>query len=131
MALKPSNKRNPNFSMSSLTDIIFLLLIFFMLTSNFVTPNALNLVLPSSDSKTVIPQTISVSINKDLNYFVGTTEVPLENIQALLEEQLEEQKDATVVLNADKSVPIEKVVEVMNIAHDMKVQMILATTPSR
>ncbi len=115
--------------MSSLTDIIFLLLIFFMLTSTLVSPNALNLILPSSSSQTLAPQTVSVSINKNKEYYVGTRKVPLSQMRSVIQTQLAEIDNPTIVLNADKSVPIESVVEVMNIANDLKIQLILATKP--
>ena len=115
--------------MSSLTDIIFLLLIFFMLTSTLVSPNALNLLLPSSNSQTQATQTVSVSINKDLEYFVGANRVPLAQIPSVLKKELDGHEDKTVVLNVDKSVPIEFVVDIMSIASDLNVKMILATKP--
>jgi biopolymer transport protein ExbD len=129
MAIKTRNKVTPSFNMSSLTDIIFLLLIFFMLTSTLVSPNALNLLLPSSSSQTLAPQTVSVSINSKKEYFVGTRKVPLSQVRNVIEKQLAGQDKPTIVLNADKSVPIENVVEIMNIANDMKIQLILATKP--
>lgn len=129
MALKPSNKRDPNFSMSSLTDIIFLLLIFFMLTSTFVTPNALNLTLPSSNSKSTAKPKVSVSITKSMEYYVNTERVSFDNLEQKLGELLKDEEDPTVFLNAEKSVPIEKVVEIMNIANKMKIKMVLSTNP--
>ncbi len=129
MAIKTRNKVTPAFNMSSLTDIIFLLLIFFMLTSTLVSPNALNLLLPSSSSQTLAPQTVSVSINKNREYFVDTRKVPLSQVRNVLTTQLEGKDKPTIVLNADRSVPIENVVEVMNIANEMRVQLILATKP--
>ena len=129
MGLQSSNKVDPNFNMSSLTDIIFLLLIFFLLTSTFITPNALNLTLPSSTGKAVAKQTVSVSITRDIEYYIDKSPVQLENIQALLEEKLGGEEEPTVVLNAEKGVPIEKVVDIMSIANDMKIKMILATEP--
>ena len=129
MALKPSNKRDPNFSMSSLTDIIFLLLIFFMLTSTFVTPNALNLTLPSSNSKSTAKPKVSVCITKSIEYYVNTERVSFDNLEQKLGELLKDEEDPTVFLNAEKSVPIEKVVEIMNIANKMKIKMVLSTNP--
>ena len=129
MALKPSNKRHANFSMSSLTDIIFLLLIFFMLTSTFVTPNALNLTLPSSNSKSTAKPKVSVSITKSMEYYVNTERVSFDNLEQKLGELLKDEEDPTVFLNAEKSVPIEKVVEIMNIANKMKIKMVLSTNP--
>ncbi|HRI28239.1 MAG TPA: biopolymer transporter ExbD [Chitinophagales bacterium] len=129
MPIKPSNKVSPAFSTASMTDIVFLLIIFFLLTSTFVNPNALNLVLPSSQSKTTVNQPLSISISADLKYYIGKQQVRPENLRPLLTEQLKNQPDPTIVLNAEKSVPIEKVVAVMDIANDLKVKMVLATAP--
>lgn len=129
MPIKPSNKVSPAFSTASMTDIVFLLIIFFLLTSTFVNPNALNLVLPSSQSKTTVNQPLSVSISADLKYYIGKQQVRPENLRPLLTEQLKNQPDPTIVLNAEKSVPIEKVVAIMDIANDLKVKMVLATAP--
>ncbi|MEZ5009437.1 MAG: biopolymer transporter ExbD [Chitinophagales bacterium] len=129
MAIKSRNKVEPSFSMSSLTDIIFLLLIFFMLTSTLVSPNALNLVLPSSNTQSLAPQSISVEINKSLEYAVDGKKVPLSQVRTLVNKKVSTLEDPTVVLSADKSVPIENVVEIMNIANDLKIKLILATKP--
>ena len=129
MAIKSRNKVEPSFSMSSLTDIIFLLLIFFMLTSTLVSPNALNLVLPSSNTQSLAPQSISVEINKSLEYAVDGKKVPLSQVRTLVNKKVITLEDPTVVLSADKSVPIENVVEIMNIANDLKIKLILATKP--
>ena len=75
MALKSRNKVSPNFNMSSMTDIVFLLLIFFMLTSTLVSPNALKLLLPNSKAKTLEKQTISISINKELDFYINENQV--------------------------------------------------------
>ncbi len=132
MALQSSNKVNPNFSMSSLTDIIFLLLIFFMLTSTFVTPNGLNLLLPSSNSQTMVQGKVSVSITQSLEYYVGQDQVNFDDLRTAIQEAVaatEDPKNTTVVLNAEKTVPIDEVVQVMNIANEMNVRMLLATNP--
>lgn len=115
--------------MASLTDIIFLLLIFFMLTSTLVSPNALKLLLPSSNSQTLAKQTISVSITDELLYYVNKQQVGLGELASLISRKLQKDKDPTLVLNAAKSVPIENVVKVMDIANDLKIKMILATKP--
>ena len=129
MAIKSRNKVEPSFSMSSLTDIIFLLLIFFMLTSTLVSPNALNLVLPSSNTQSLAPQSISVEINKSLEYAVDGKKVPLSQVRNLVNKKVGTLDDPTEVLSADKSVPIENVVEIMNIANDLQIKLILATKP--
>lgn len=115
--------------MSSLTDIVFLLLIFFMLTSSFVTPNALKLLLPQSSSKAISKQTVTVSITDDLKYYVGQNQVEFKNLQKKIAEKISKQKGNTVVLAADKTVPLENVVKVMNIGNELKARVILATEP--
>jgi len=129
MNLNSRNKVQANFNMSSLTDIIFLLLIFFMLTSTLVSVNALKLILPSSNSKTIDKQTVAVSISKDLEYFVDKKKVSISEMKSILRNQLRNIEQPTVVLNAEKSVPIDNVVQVMSIGYELNVSMILATQP--
>ena len=113
--------------MASMTDIIFLLLIFFMLTSTLVSVNAIKLILPTSTIKTADTQTISVSITKNIIYYVDSKQVSFGEIKGLLSKGLIDVTDPTVVLHVEKSVPIEKVVEIMNIGYELQVNMILAT----
>jgi biopolymer transport protein ExbD len=128
MALKSRNKVSPNFNMSSMTDIVFLLLIFFMLTSTLVSPNALKLLLPNSKSKTLEKQTVSVSINKELEFYINKTlEINLENE---LKSMLANEIDPAIILHADKTVAIEFVVKVMDIAYRNKYKIVLATKPN-
>jgi biopolymer transport protein ExbD len=129
MALKSKNKVSTNFSMSSMTDIVFLLLIFFVITSTLISPNALKLLLPKSSSKTLSKQTISVSITKELEYYVNQDKVQFENIEAILKQQLAGEEDPGVILHAEKSVPIEEAVKVMDIANRNKYKLVLATAP--
>lgn len=129
MNLRSRNKVNATFNMSSLTDVVFLLLIFFMLTSTLVSPNALKLLLPQSDSQTRSKQTVAVSINKQLEYYVGEQQVTLQEMPNVLRQKLKGEENPTVVVNADKEVPINNVVQVMNVGNEMKVKMILATRP--
>lgn len=129
MNLKARNTRKVEFSMSSMTDIVFLLLIFFMLTSTLVSPNALKLLLPKSTGQTLAKQSIAVSIDKDLNFYVGQELVSGAQLQSNLNAIANTDAEATVVLNADKSVPIEHVVQVMSMANKLKLKMILATQP--
>ena len=104
--------------MSSMTDIIFLLLIFFMLTSNFVTPSGLPVSLPSSKSSTIVMQKISVTITPDLQYFVNDKAIAFENIETELAGLLSgtAQGEGVVVLHVDKTVPVEHLVKVAGIA---------------
>ena len=113
--------------MSSMTDIVFLLLIFFMLTSTLVTTNALDLVLPNSNAQTVKKQRVSVSINAELEYFIDKEFVQLKFIERQLVQLLAGQEEQVLVLRVDKSVPIEYAVEVMDIAYRNKFKIVLAT----
>ena len=127
MALKSRNKVSAVFSMSSMTDIVFLLLIFFMLTSTLVTTNALDLVLPNSTAQTVKKQRVSVSINENLEYFIDKEQVELKYLESLLIEQLAGQDEQVLVLRVDKSIAVEHAVEVMDIAYRNKFKIVLAT----
>ena len=131
MALRSKNKVSAAFSMSSMTDIVFLLLIFFMLTSTLVTTNALDLVLPNSTAQTVKKQSVSVSINENFEYFIDKEAVELRYIEAQLIDKLVGQDDQVVVLRVDKSVPLEYAVEVMDIAYRNKFKIVLATQQKR
>jgi len=121
--------------MSGMTDIVFLLLIFFMLTSTLIAPNALKLLLPKSNNQTNAKQNVTVSITPDLKYYLSIdgkqTPVSLSSLEAQLNEQLKYRVEPTISLHADKSVPIEYVVNVMNIARRNKYRVILATAPER
>lgn len=137
MGLKKRNKFNAEFNMSSLTDIIFLLLIFFMLTSSLTNPNAENIDRPKSSSKTPSPQNVALSITTDNKYFVDGKEVP----KAQLEDELltainrERQKQSaksteeeiTVVLSVDMKETTGTIVEYMKLSNKLGVRLILAT----
>jgi len=130
MALKSRNKVSPNFNMSSMTDIVFLLLIFFMLTSTLVSPNALKLLLPNSKAKTLEKQTISISINKGLDFYINENQVIESNLENELKTILSAQEEPAIILHADKTVDIEHVVKVMDIAYRNKYKIVLATKPN-
>lgn len=131
MKLKTENKVSPLFQMSSLTDIIFLLLIFFMLTSTMVAPNAIKLLLPNATGQTLASQSITVSVSDDLKYFVESKEVPLNLLEYEIKKAIEgnTEETATIVLRVDKRVEVENLVEVLKIGNKLAVRMILATKP--
>lgn len=133
MALKKRNKVNAEFSMSSLTDIIFLLLIFFMLTSTLVSPNALRLTLPSSSSQTVAPQSFTVSVRSNGTYFLNGEEMSFGNIESRLRVEMKGQPDSkpTIVIAADKNSPLNFTVQVMDLAYRLGAQAIIATEASK
>ena len=129
MGLRSRNKVSADFNMSSMTDIVFLLLIFFMLTSTLVSPNALKLLLPNSKARTLEKQTVSISITKDVNFFINENKVIEKNIEQELKLILDNIDEAAIILHADKTVAIEHVVKVMDIAYRNKYKIVLATTP--
>lgn len=136
MSLQSRNKVDASFSMSSMTDIVFLLLIFFMVTSTLVAPNALKLLLPESNNQTAAKPITTVSIKDNGGnylYYVGTADasanVPFSQIEGRLGQLLENEEEPTVSLHTDKSVPIEEVVKIMNIAKNNEYKLILATSP--
>jgi len=129
MNLRSKNKVSATFNMSSMTDIVFLLLIFFMLTSTLVSPNALKLLLPNSKAKTLEKQTISVSITPEIDYYIDDIQFPFESLEKELITRLSQEIDPAIVLHADKSVDIEYAVKVMDIAYRNKFKVVLATNP--
>ena len=130
MALQTRNKISAQFSMSGMTDIVFLLLIFFMITSTLIAPNALKLLLPQSKHQTQAKPITTISITRDLTFYIETTPVAVSNLERKLHEILANEPDPTISLYVDKSVPMEQVVVVMNIAKDNRYKLILATTPN-
>ncbi|MCE2613042.1 biopolymer transporter ExbD [Flavobacteriaceae bacterium D16] len=128
MKLKGRNKINPQFSMSSMTDIVFLLLIFFMLTAN--APNALDLLLPKAKGKSTNTQNVSVTINKNLEYYVNNERINGEYIEIELKKALKDQEKPTIILRAEESVAIKEAVNVMDIANRNNYKVILAVRPN-
>ncbi|MDA3927650.1 MAG: biopolymer transporter ExbD [Prolixibacteraceae bacterium] len=135
MALKKRSKISAEFSMSSMTDIVFLLLIFFMVTSTLIAPNALKLLLPQSNNQTQAKPVTTISITEDLNYFVNNNgelnQMRFNEIEPFLQRTLGSEDDIYISLHADKQVPIEEVVKIMNIARRNEYKMILATSPEK
>jgi len=131
------NKRDTNFSMSSMSDIVFLLLIFFMLTSTLVAPNAIKLLLPSSQSKTMSKQSVTVYINKERNIYVEERKVDPTNLENVLFSLIRNEQAASVVLRSDKTIPVQDIVVVIdavnsiNQKNDTQHKVILATSPKR
>jgi len=136
MAIQTRNKRSFQFSMASMSDLVFLLLIFFMLTSTLVAPNAIKLLLPQSSSKTMAKQTVTVYINDRFEYFLNETQISTDQMETLIGESLAGQVDGSVVLRADQSVPVQHIVNVIdavnkiNDRYSTKHKVILATRPN-
>ena len=134
MALKRRNKINATFSMSSMTDIVFLLLIFFMVTSTLVAPNALKLLLPQSNNQTAAKPITTISVTRDLKYYINDEgrlrRVEFREIEPFLQNRYGiGNDDIYISLHAEKSVPWEEIVKIMNIARKNKYKMIAATAP--
>ncbi|ATA90235.1 biopolymer transporter ExbD [Capnocytophaga stomatis] len=127
MKIRGRNKVSPEFSMSSMTDIVFLLLVFFMITAN--SPNALDLLLPKAKGKSTNTQNVSVSINKDLSYFIDKKPITIESLEQELKIALQGVEKPTIILRVEESVPIEKAVAVMDIANQNQYKVILAVRP--
>ena len=131
--IKRKTKAIDGFSMSSMTDIIFLLLIFFMLTSTIVAPNAIKVLLPEGKAQTQAKPLARVTIDKELNYFVQwDKDEPmqiegLEELTAFLFDCREKDEEMYIALYADVSIPYGEVVKVLNIANDNEFKMVLAT----
>lgn len=134
MALKRKSKISAEFSMASMTDMIFLLLIFFMLTSTVVVPNAIKVLLPQSAQQTSAKPLTRVTINADLQYFVAygaqrERQVSFAEITPFLRDCYDREPDIYVALYADESVPYKEVVRILSIANQNNFRMILVTRP--
>lgn len=136
MAIKRNTKVLSEFSMSSMTDIVFLLLIFFLVTSTLVNPNALKLLLPKSTGQISAKATVSVSIKHyqdtgNFTYHINGEQTPVrfDQIEGELNELLMTEEDPTFSIYSDETVPIGEVVKVMNIAKRNHYKVILATSP--
>lgn len=117
------------FSMSSMTDIVFLLLIFFMLTSPAITPEALDLILPKAQGKTTNVQNLSVSITKDLQVYINNERVSASGLEQNLKQRLADVENPTIILRVEEGVPIERAVSVMDIANRNEYKIVLAVKP--
>jgi biopolymer transport protein ExbD len=129
MALESKHKIDSSFSMSSMTDIVFLLLIFFMLTSNFITPSGLPVSLPSSKKSKIVMQKASVTITKDLKYYINDRRITRSRIEQELRRELNGE-EAMVTLHIDKEVATEYLVEVAGIAASLNAKVSIATKPN-
>ena len=133
MAIKHGSKVEKSFSASSMTDLMFLLLLFLLIATTLINPNALKLMLPKSSNQLKGKAMTTVSIQQNgsaYRYYVELEEVgSIQGVEQALRSRLEGQTEATVSLHCDKSVAVDEVVKVMNIAKDNNYKLILATTP--
>ena len=137
MAIRSKNKVEPTFNSSSMSDLVFLLLIFFMLTSTLVAPNAIKLMLPSSSSKTMAKQTVTVYVNEEHQYYVNETAAEESQLLDLINNAIGNDSQATVVLRSDKTVPVQYIVNVIDAVNEINNatnnnhKVILATSPKK
>ena len=129
MALSQRNRISINFRSTGMTDVVFNLLIFFMLTSTLVHPTALKLLLPKGSTQTSAKPQTTVSITADQKYYVEQQPVTLEALESVLKHKLGANTETYISLHADKNVPFETVVAVLNIAQANNYKLIIATTP--
>ncbi len=129
MPIQARNKVSVEFSMASMSDMVFLLLIFFMISSTMISPNAIKLLLPKSNSQISAKPVTTVSITENLQYYLETQHIDLSQLEPLLREKLKGIKEPTISLHVERTVPIEEVVKVMNIAKNNQIRVILATSP--
>ena len=139
MAIKRTTRVDSSFSMSSMTDIVFLLLIFFLVTSTLINPNALKLLLPKSTGQVSAKATLSVSIKDWSNgmgtgpytYHINGNETPIDfsEVEGAVVGLLDGEEDPTFSIYADETVPVREVVQVMNIAKRNHYKVIMATSP--
>jgi len=129
MAISNRNKVGVSFSNAGMSDIVFLLLLFFMLTSTLVQPTALKVLLPKGTTQSNARPMTTVSITKDHQYYIEDQPINLENLEAALQAKVGSNPEIYISVHADRSVPLEYVVNIMNIAAKNQYKLILATTP--
>lgn len=133
MNLRSKLRSQAHVESGALNDILFILVMFFLIVATLANPNVIKVMLPNAQSNTKAKQTVVVSINHDNQFYVGTTQVALSQLkEALIPKISQEPEGATIVVNADKTVPIESLVNVMQIAQELGARVVLATAhPAR
>ena len=127
MNLRKHLREKPETHTSALNDILFILLLFFLIVSTLANPNVIKLSQPKAKSDTKSKQTVVVSIDANNQFYVGTTKVTLENLKTSLQPILAKETDQpSVVINADKNVPVDNVVAVMRVARELGARSVLA-----
>ena len=128
MNLRSKNKFRPEVSTSSLSDIMFFLMLFFLITSTLISPSVIKLTLPSSKYHQTVRKTeISISITKELQYYINNDAVTPANIEAELIKRITDKENVTVVIRCDSTVPVQELVNILQTGNKLKIKMILAT----
>lgn len=129
MNLRRKNKMVSEVSTSALNDIMFFLMLFFLIASTMVNPNVIKLLLPNSKSGKAVTKTqVSVSITEDLRYYINKEEVTLSQLEARLASMVSTSTEPTVVLRVDKSIKVQNLVDLLDVGSRLQVKMILATS---
>ncbi len=129
MNIRGRNKVTPEFNMSSMTDIVFLLLVFFMIASTLVSANAIDLLLPKSGGKTTQSKSLAVSITKDLTFYVDSEKVKKSHLENYILNKIGTLEKPSIVLRSDENVSVKELVYVMDIANRNKIKSTLAVSP--
>jgi biopolymer transport protein ExbD len=134
MAIQRRRRISAEFAMASMTDMIFLLLIFFMITSTVITPNAVKVDLPQSTQQTTSKPLARVTIDKNLNYYVGfgtqkEIQVAFTDLVPFLQESYRRNDEMYVALYADETIPYAEVIRVLDLVNQSNFKMILVTRP--
>jgi len=129
MNIRGRNKVTPEFNMSSMTDIVFLLLVFFMIASTLVSANAIDLLLPKSGGKTTQSKSVAVSVTKNLEYYVDRKKVPKAQLETYILKELKGVEKPSILVRAEESVQMKDFVYIMDIANRNKIKSTLAVRP--
>ena len=128
MAIKRNSKVETSFGASAMTDMMFLLLIFFIVLTTLINTNALDIMLPKSSNKVTDKASISMSITADLKYYIGSEEVPFDQVEEKLKEKLKGTEKPLIMLNIDKRVSVDEFAKIMNIAKSNNFALYMMTT---
>lgn len=133
MNLRKRQKSTVEVHTSALNDIMFFLLLFFLLASAVVNPQVVKLLLPRSESgkQSTAQKTVTVSINEQLEYFVEKKQVTLDNLKAAVETYQQASPDLTLVLYVARGVSIENTMQVFDVANQLKLKVVLAVEPKK
>ncbi len=117
---------------ASLNDIMFFLLLFFLITSTLATPNVLKLLLPNAKSSSQsIKHPLSISVTENLEYAVNNTPVTVDELEPMLTKMIAGTPDPTALLKVDKTVQVQNLVDLLDIGNRLKIKMVLATQTSK
>ena len=132
MNLRTRRVRTVEIYTASLSDIMFFLLLFFLITSTLATPNVLKLLLPNAKSSSQsVKHPLTISVTSDLQYAVNNTPVAADSVEALLTTMIKNQTDPTALVKVDKTVQVQNLVDLLDIGNRLKIKMVLATASSK